>query len=65
MIEKKTSSSQRNRLEMRLEQADSLAKARFDELIAKLEANTDELLEAIASRSSVIESLEKRKHYIQ
>ena len=50
---------------MRLEQADSLAKARFDELIAKLEANTDELLEAIASRSSVIESLEKRKHYIQ
>jgi hypothetical protein len=65
MNEKETSSSQRQLLEMRLEEADSRAKARFDELIAKLEAHTEEVLEAIASRSSVIESLEKRKHYIQ
>jgi hypothetical protein len=72
MNEKETSSSRGQLLEKRLEQDDSRAKARFDEtkarfdeLIAKLEANTDELLEAIARRSGVIESLEKRKHYIQ
>jgi SMC interacting uncharacterized protein involved in chromosome segregation len=65
MDDKETLNAQISSLEKRFEEAELQAKARFDELIATLKANTAEILEAIASRSDVIEPVETRKLYIQ